>query len=109
MEPMPSNPIYHDPENAISMMLAEFSSNKWLTETCWPENEERVRLMINDIVTRYPPSQEVSILDVGCFNGHISFVFAGLGYRVTATDVCELEDRQPTRPELNSSTLILMN
>jgi 2-polyprenyl-3-methyl-5-hydroxy-6-metoxy-1,4-benzoquinol methylase len=95
LNPMPSNSTSHDAETAISSMLAGFSSNKWLTETCWPENEERVRLMIDDIAARYPPSQAVNILDVGCFVGHISLVFAGLGYRVTATDVCELEDRQP--------------
>lgn len=86
--------IRHDLENAVSTMLAEFSGNTWLTEICWPENEERVRLMISDIAVRYPPSPEVRILDVGCFNGYISLLFAGMGYTVIGTDACELDERQ---------------
>jgi 2-polyprenyl-3-methyl-5-hydroxy-6-metoxy-1,4-benzoquinol methylase len=50
--------------------------------------------MINDIAVRYPPSREVRILDVGCFNGYISLLLAGLGYQVTGTDACELDDRE---------------
>jgi len=83
-----------DPDIAISAMLKEFAGNRWLTKIYWPENEQRVRLMISYIRAHYPPGRQIRILDVGCFNGYLSIVLHALGYDMTATDVCEIDERQ---------------
>jgi 2-polyprenyl-3-methyl-5-hydroxy-6-metoxy-1,4-benzoquinol methylase len=80
--------------DAVVNMLNEYSENNWLINTCWPENEARVRLMVADVLARYVPDRRVRLLDVGCFNGYISFIFAQLGYSVTATDAYELKESQ---------------
>ncbi len=81
-------------ERAIGAMLNEFSNNEWMLNEHWPLNEPHVRLMIADVMARFPPGPDVRLLDVGCFNGYISFLFQQLGYQVTGTDACELEDRR---------------
>jgi 2-polyprenyl-3-methyl-5-hydroxy-6-metoxy-1,4-benzoquinol methylase len=85
----------HNLDAAIAAMLAEFAGNQWMTEVHWPENEERIRLIIADVMSRYRPSGNIRILDVGCFNGYVSLVLAGLGYSLTATDVCQMDERRP--------------
>ncbi len=81
-------------DQAIAAMLAEFRGNDWMVNDHWPLNEPHVRMMIADVMARFPPEANVRILDVGCFNGYISFLFRRLGYQVTGTDVCQLEDRE---------------
>jgi 2-polyprenyl-3-methyl-5-hydroxy-6-metoxy-1,4-benzoquinol methylase len=80
-------------EQAIAAMLDEYSDNDWLVHEHWPLNEPHVRLMISDMVARFPPGPSVRVLDVGCFNGYMSVIFKQLGYHVTGTDVYELETR----------------
>lgn len=80
-------------EQAIGKMLVEYSGNEWMLNEHWPLNEPHVRLMVADVIARCPPGPNVRMLDVGCFNGYISVLFKHLGYQVTGTDVCELEDR----------------
>lgn len=81
-------------ERAIAAMCHEYRDNKWMLDEHWPLNEPHVRMMIADVMARFPPSPSVRLLDVGCFNGYISFLFSKLGYQVTGTDVYELENRQ---------------
>ncbi|MBC8030782.1 MAG: methyltransferase domain-containing protein [Pyrinomonadaceae bacterium] len=81
-------------DQAIAAMLDEYRGNDWMLNEHWPLNEPHVRLMIADVMARFPPGPNVRLLDVGCFNGYISFLFKHLGYHVTGTDVCELEDRR---------------
>lgn len=80
-------------ERAIAAMINEYRDNEWMLNEHWPLNEPHVRLMIADITARFLPGPNVRLLDVGCFNGYISFLFHQLGYQVTGTDACELEDR----------------
>lgn len=76
-------------------MLDRYQGNAWMLTEHWPLNEPHVRLMITDIMTRFPPhSQGASILDVGCFNGYISILFKLLGYQVTGTDAALLEEHR---------------
>ena len=81
-------------ERAIAAMLDEYRGNDWMLTEHWPLNEPHVRLMIADTMARFPPGPNVRLLDVGCFNGYISFLFTQLGYQVTGTDICELDDRR---------------
>ncbi len=81
-------------ERAIAAMLNEYRDNEWMLNEHWPLNEPHVRLMIADVMERFPPEPNVRLLDVGCFNGYISYLFKQLGYHVTGTDICELEDRR---------------
>lgn len=83
-----------DIDQAIAAMIEQYRGNDWMLNEHWPLNEPHVRMMIADVVARFPPGPEARLLDVGCFNGYISFLFKQLGYHVTGTDVCELEDRQ---------------
>jgi 2-polyprenyl-3-methyl-5-hydroxy-6-metoxy-1,4-benzoquinol methylase len=91
---MNRNGVGGEIEEAIAAMLKEYRDNEWLLNEYWPLNEPHVRLMIADVTARFPPGPEVRLLDVGCFNGYISFLFRHLGYHVTGTDVSELEDRR---------------
>ena len=79
-------------EQAIASMLDAYRDNSWMIHEHWPLNEPHVRLMIDDVIRSFPPSFDRRVLDVGCFNGYISFLFRFLGYDVTGTDACELED-----------------
>jgi 2-polyprenyl-3-methyl-5-hydroxy-6-metoxy-1,4-benzoquinol methylase len=81
-------------EQAIVAMLNEYGDNEWMLNEHWPLNEPHVRLMIADVMARFAPGPKMRLLDVGCFNGYISFLFKQLGYHVTGTDVAELEDRR---------------
>lgn len=80
-------------KEAIAAMLAQYRENDWMLNEHWPLNEPHVRLMIADVMARVPAGSGKRILDVGCFNGYISVLFKHLGYEVTGTDVCLLEDR----------------
>ena len=88
-----SNGATAEIERAVAAMRQEFSDNEWMLDEHWPLNEPHVRLMIADVMARFPPSSNVRLLDAGCFNGYISFLFKQLGYQVTGTDICELERR----------------
>jgi len=88
------NDVANDVDRAIAAMLAEYRGNEWMLNEHWPLNEPHVRLMIADVMARFPPGPKIRLLDVGCFNGYISFLFNYLGYHVTGTDICELEDRR---------------
>lgn len=81
-------------ERAIAAMLHEFRDNEWMLDEYWPLNEPHVRLMIADVIARFPASLNVRLLDVGCMNGYMSVIFKKLGYEVTGTDGWELEDRR---------------
>jgi len=89
-----NEPIQAVVNQAIAAMLDEFRGNDWMLNEHWPLNEPHVRMMIADVMARFPPGPQARVLDVGCFNGYISFLFRQLGYQVTGTDVCELEDRE---------------
>ena len=80
-------------ERAIAAMRNEFCGNEWLLNEYWPQNEAHVRLMIADAIACFPPGPDVRLLDVGCFNGYISYLFRHLGYHVTGTDMQKLEHR----------------
>ncbi|HEX8650898.1 MAG TPA: methyltransferase domain-containing protein [Pyrinomonadaceae bacterium] len=81
-------------EQAITAMLEEYSDNDWMLNDHWPIIEPHVRLMVADVMNRFPPASHARLLDVGCFNGYLSLLFKQLGYDVVGTDACELEDRQ---------------
>ncbi|MHB8521998.1 MAG: class I SAM-dependent methyltransferase [Limisphaerales bacterium] len=76
-------------------MLTEpaLAGNDWVVRTYWPENQARVRLVLTDLLSRRAPGADMRVLDVGCYNGYISFLLARLGYRVTATDALESTER----------------
>jgi 2-polyprenyl-3-methyl-5-hydroxy-6-metoxy-1,4-benzoquinol methylase len=78
-------------EQAALSMLDEFRDNVWMLNEHWPLNKPHVRLMVEDIMTRFPPGPDVRILDVGCFNGYISILLKNIGYQVTATDAYTTE------------------
>jgi 2-polyprenyl-3-methyl-5-hydroxy-6-metoxy-1,4-benzoquinol methylase len=80
-------------ERAIASMRHEYRENYWMLDEHWPLNEPHVRLMIADVMSRFPPGPQVRLLDVGCFNGYISFIFRQLGYHVTGTDIYEVAHR----------------
>jgi len=80
-----------DIEAAFSALRQEMAWNEWFLTTCLPENEARARRMIADVLARRD-SERPALLDIGCFNGWMSLLFARLGYEVTATDASEPED-----------------
>jgi 2-polyprenyl-3-methyl-5-hydroxy-6-metoxy-1,4-benzoquinol methylase len=79
-------------EDIVSGLLNEFRGNSWFVDQCWPENKHRVLLMLEDLVER-KPDRTASVLDVGCANGYITYLFARAGYAVTATDSWHIPER----------------
>jgi 2-polyprenyl-3-methyl-5-hydroxy-6-metoxy-1,4-benzoquinol methylase len=79
-------------QNAVSNLLKEFSENHWFTDCYWPENKERVLMMLADCCEKFTP-EEASILDIGCGNGYISFLLAQSHYKTTACDSWDLPER----------------
>jgi SAM-dependent methyltransferase len=71
---------------AVDRLLRQYANNTWFVCKCWPENAARIFAMISRVVHTFPPDGSSRILDIGCFNGYVSFLFSELGYRVTATD-----------------------
>lgn len=72
----------------------EQRGNTWFVDEFWAENHERLRMMARDALALCPPDGERQALDVGCFNGFASFIFAGLGYAVTSSDQIDFPERQ---------------
>ena len=87
------NGAAHEVGRAVAAMLHEYRHNPWMLDEHWPLNEPHVRLMIADVLARFPSGDGVRLLDMGCFNGYISLLFRRLGYRVTGTDVYDSEER----------------
>jgi len=81
-----------DVERAIAALLRHLRHNEWFIGEHWPVNEPHVRSMIADVGACFRPGDAVRLLDVGCFNGYIAFLFAELGYRVTGADIYESDD-----------------
>jgi 2-polyprenyl-3-methyl-5-hydroxy-6-metoxy-1,4-benzoquinol methylase len=80
-------------DQAIAKLLWFYRDNPWFCQTYWPEHGGRIRRMITALVQSIPPSGERAVLDVGCYNGFLSFLLGQLGYCVTGTDQVELPDR----------------
>lgn len=81
----PPPPSYDD---AVRGLLEMFEQNPWFCKTYWPENEPRVRLMAQLAKTRFPDATGRAALDVGCFNGYITWLFSRLGFEMSAVDAC---------------------
>ena len=79
-------------DRAIDELLAAHSDNRWFVDAYWPENKDRVLRMVADVKGQFPDGARV--LDVGCGNGYISFLFARIGYDVTAVDAWMPPERE---------------
>jgi 2-polyprenyl-3-methyl-5-hydroxy-6-metoxy-1,4-benzoquinol methylase len=80
------------PQEIVNGLLHEFRENQWFQDQCWPENKHRVLLMLSDVLKGLP-NQQAKVLDVGCANGYISYLFARSGFEVTATDSWAIPER----------------
>lgn len=79
--------------SAVRELLDTMRDNPWFVENHWPLNEPHVRAMIDDVSSRLSADESHHVLDVGCFNGYISFMFRRLGYRVTGADAMDFQER----------------
>lgn len=80
-------------QSAVKELLHTMQGNPWFVENHWPLNEPHVRAMLEDVSAHMPADQQHHVLDVGCFNGYISFLFRRLGYRVTGADAMDFPER----------------
>lgn len=76
----------HRVEAAIGELREAFAADEWLLKEHWPVNEGRIRRVLADALTLVDPTSGARVLDVGCFNGYVSLLFAKLGYQVAAID-----------------------
>lgn len=73
---------------AVEALLQEFSWNPWFLETYWPENAQRVKSIV-EVASKAAPSASGgprTVLEVGCANGYIAYLFSELGFRASAID-----------------------
>jgi 2-polyprenyl-3-methyl-5-hydroxy-6-metoxy-1,4-benzoquinol methylase len=89
-----------DTNTAIDRLLKldGFRDNPWFLEQYWPENSRRVLMMLSDARARLAPESS-RVLDIGCGNGYVSLLFAMHGFRVTATDIWKLAERDASFKE----------
>jgi 2-polyprenyl-3-methyl-5-hydroxy-6-metoxy-1,4-benzoquinol methylase len=82
-----------DYRHAVRRLLGEFAWNFWFIDTYWPENEPRVRLMARLAHAEMPLGTARRMLEVGCANGYVAYLFALLGFDVSALDSYDDEKR----------------
>jgi SAM-dependent methyltransferase len=77
---------------AIDRLLDGFRGNRWFIDQYWPENSRRVLMMLSDARSRLAPESS-KVLDIGCGNGYVSLLFAMHGFKMTATDIWTIAER----------------
>ncbi len=71
-------------DKAARKLLELLRANEWFHRTFWPENEARVRRMIDDVARRFPPGSGACVLDVGQWLRELPLRTDGrMGFRVT--------------------------
>lgn len=80
--------------SAVQELLHTMRDNPWFIGIYWRLFEPHVRAMIDDVSSRFSSDETHHVLDVGCCNGYISFLFRRLGYRVTGADAMDLQERK---------------
>ena len=72
---------------AVVSLLQEFNWNPWFLETYWPENALRVKSIV-ELASKAPTAggTQRTVLEVGCANGYIAYLFSALGFRAAAID-----------------------
>jgi SAM-dependent methyltransferase len=78
---------------AVRSLLAEFAWNSWFTDSYWPENEPRIRLMARIAREQLPSPAGLRALEVGCGVGYVAYLFKLLGFDVSAVDAYDDERR----------------
>ena len=78
---------------AVKLMCKASEANKWFLDSYWPENEPRTRLMVEMVRDRFPISRDVTVLDVGCGLGYMTYLFHLLGYRAVGADGLRYPER----------------
>jgi SAM-dependent methyltransferase len=78
---------------AVTDLLGEFTWNSWFMRSYWPENEPRVRLMAHLALARWPDPAARRVLEVGCANGYVAYLFSRLAFDVSAVDAYGDEKR----------------
>lgn len=76
---------------AVRCLLDEFAWNSWFLDSYWPENEPRIRLLVRLALDHMPANSRV--LEVGCANGYVAYLFRLLGFEVAANDAYDDEKR----------------
>lgn len=80
-------------EDAARVLREELSWNPWFMESFWPENEPRTRTIV-ELARRAAASLErPRLLDLGCANGYMAYLFGLLGFDTTAVDAYDDEKR----------------
>lgn len=83
---MPNPPSYQE---AVEGLLATYGENHWFRHTYWPENEPRIRLMVEHALAAFPVRANVRVFEIGCATGYVAYLFRLLGFTVVAVDAYE--------------------
>jgi SAM-dependent methyltransferase len=83
-------------EEAARGLLEEFSWNPWFLSSYWPENAPRVgaiAALASGALSASSISGAPRLLEVGCANGYIAYLFSLMGFDTSAVDTIEDEKR----------------
>lgn len=63
-------------DEAWNQLKVVYPDRTWFGGTHLAENKPRLRLMMRDAMRLHPAARDVRVVDVGCFNGFLPFLFA---------------------------------
>ena len=86
--------------DAVAALLDEFAWNSWFLDHHWPENEPRVKAMVDLSFSLAPaasaPGTPLRVLELGCANGYLAYLFSLMGAETAAMDAYD----DPKREEM---------
>jgi SAM-dependent methyltransferase len=78
---------------AVGKLLNEFSNNSWFINSYWPENRPRINEIVEIALTQFQNPIGKKVLEVGCANGYVAYLFRLIGFEVSAIDAYQDQKR----------------
>ena len=91
-------PAKNTPE-AWNRLKQLYPDDTWFGGVHLEENKPRLRRMLADVTHWHPPGAPARLVDVGCYNGFLCYLFGQLGHETVGIDALG-ETAVPERPQV---------